>query len=192
MARCSSGRSGVRRWWALLALVAALAGGFALYWFAPWNLVVDRRVDEALPSAAPTAGPSPAAEDPGEGGDARDTDTDPARSVLSTGAFRSLEHETLGDAVVIELADGSRFVRLEGLETSNGPDLRVLLSGEAPQDDWYVYDDGEHLDLGALKGNLGSSNYEIPADVDLADLESVVVWCRRFAVAFGVAPIVAM
>ena len=88
---------------------------------------------------------------------------------------------------MVELADGSRFVRIEDLETSNGPDLRVLLSSEAPQDDWYVYDDGELLDLGPLRGNVGSANYEIPDDADLSDFASVVVWCRRFSVGFGVA-----
>ena len=30
------------------AAVVLVAGGFAVYWFAPWNLVVDRTVDEAL------------------------------------------------------------------------------------------------------------------------------------------------
>jgi hypothetical protein len=45
------------------------------------------------------------------------------------------------------------------------------------------------LDLGALKGNLGSSNYEIPANVDLSSFETAVIWCRRFSVGFGVAPL---
>ena len=43
--------------------------------------------------------------------------------------------------------------------------------------------------VAALEGNLGSSNYEIPAGVDLEDFESIVVWCRRFSVGFGVAPL---
>ena len=37
---------------AMIALVLAVVGGFALYWFAPWNLFIDRRVDEALPGAS--------------------------------------------------------------------------------------------------------------------------------------------
>ena len=36
---------------AMIALALAVVGGFALYWFAPWNLFIDRRVDEALPGA---------------------------------------------------------------------------------------------------------------------------------------------
>lgn len=175
----------IRRPAFLAAAVILAAAGFAAYWFAPWNLVVDRTVDEALPSIAPAEPVDDGDGDAPAGGDAGVDDGGPA--TLSRGRFRSLEHATRGSALVVELADGSRLVRLEGLETSNGPDLRVILSSEAPQDDWHVYDDGELLDLGALKGNLGSSNYEIPADADLSDFESIVVWCRRFSVGFGVA-----
>ncbi|MEN3269610.1 MAG: hypothetical protein V7646_6504 [Pseudonocardia sp.] len=82
------------------------------------------------------------------------------------------------------------MLRLENLDTSDGPDLHVWLS-DAPVipggDGWHVFDDGRHVDLGELKGNLGSSNYPIPADVDLAQLASVSVWCERFAVSFAAA-----
>ena len=37
---------------AMVALLITVVGGLALYWFAPWNLFVDRRVDEALPGAS--------------------------------------------------------------------------------------------------------------------------------------------
>jgi hypothetical protein len=45
------------------------------------------------------------------------------------------------------------------------------------------------VDLGALKGNLGSSNYEIPSELDLEGFRTAVIWCRRFSVGFGVAPL---
>jgi len=37
--------------------------------------------------------------------------------------------------------------------------------------------------------NIGSSNYPIPADVDLAGLTSVSIWCARFHVSFAAAPL---
>ena len=40
-----------------------------------------------------------------------------------------------------------------------------------------------------MKATDGNQNYAIPADVDLAGLRSVVVWCDRFDVAFGSAPL---
>jgi hypothetical protein len=45
------------------------------------------------------------------------------------------------------------------------------------------------LELGALKGNKGNQNYELPAGVDLSKYRSVVIWCRRFSVPFGAAPL---
>lgn len=173
------------------ALVLVGLGAFGLYWFAPWNLLIDRRVDEALPgvpapvaATAPSggrAGPTDPAAEPGEPA--------PDPVPLAEGAFSSLEHATTGTALVLELDDGRRFLRLQNLETSNGPDLRVYLSSVPASDDWYVYDDEEFVDLGGLKGNLGSSNYAIPTDVNLADFETAVVWCLRFSVGFGVAPL---
>jgi hypothetical protein len=53
--------------------------------------------------------------------------------------------------------------------------------------DRFVFDDGRHVDLGELKGNIGSSNYPVPADVDLAGLRSVTIWCNRFSVSFAAA-----
>ena len=50
-----------------------------------------------------------------------------------------------------------------------------------------MFDDGRQVDLGELKGNIGSSNYVLPADVDLAQLRSVSIWCDRFNVSFGAA-----
>ena len=107
---------------------------------------------------------------------------------LARGSFHDLEHPTTGTASLIELEDGRRFLRLEDLETSNGPDLRVYLSEIPAGDDWYAY--GERfVDLGALKGNRGDQNYALPGHVDLSAIESAVIWCRRFTVGFGVAPL---
>lgn len=156
-----------------LALVLGVTGAFAIYWFGPQYLFIDRRIDEAIPTvASPVDFPSRA-----------------GPVILAEGEFVGLEHDSSGRAAILELLDGSRYLRLEELDTSNGPDLRVYLSDPPASDDWYVYDDGEFVDLGALKGNMGSSNYEIPAGVDLSGYKSAVVWCRRFSVGFAVAPL---
>ena len=194
MGIASSLRSTIRRRpgrAAAVVMVLGGAGALALYWFAPWNLFIDRRVDETLPGVTAPAG---ATTPPASATGATDPHAEPARVAaepveLALGEFASLEHATTGTALVLELDDGRRFLRLQDLETSNGPDLRVYLSSVPASDDWYVYDDEEFVDLGGLKGNLGSSNYAIPADVNLADFQTAVVWCRRFSVGFGVAPL---
>jgi len=176
---------------AVVAIVLLALGVVGSYWFAPWNLFIDRTVDEALPGASAPAGGSgngsgsQAEEAPQAGAEAGDGEI----VTLSRGGFISLEHETSGQAVLVELQDGTRFLRLEDLETLNGPDLRVIITDQPLSEDWGVWDDGAFVDLGGLKGNLGSSNYEIPAAVDLGDFETAVIWCRRFSVGFGVAPL---
>ncbi|MCB5164284.1 DM13 domain-containing protein [Streptomyces bambusae] len=160
--------------------VAAVLGGFGLYWFQPWKLWTDTNVDEALPgvSGTPTAAASAS---PGVQRGLR---------VLAEGTLISHEHATKGTVKIIELPDGSRILRLEGLDTSDGPDLRVWLT-DAPvkpgSDGWHVFDDGKHLSLGKLKGNKGNQNYPIPADTRLADYTSMTIWCDRFDVSFGAA-----
>jgi hypothetical protein len=190
-------RGSMRRHPALWGVTAIAAGGlvaFVLYWFAPWNLFVDRRVDEAIPIApgvvADDATMADESEEPATGGaDTEETAEGSEPLTLASGEFRSLEHGTTGVAVILQIEDGSRFLRLEGLKTSNGPDLRVILTDQPVSDDWHVWDDGAYLDLGALKGNVGSSNYAIPDDLDLSGFETAVIWCRRFSVGFGVAPL---
>ena len=114
--------------------------------------------------------------------------------VLARGTLISHEHPSSGTVVVLGLPDGSRVLRLEDLRTSDGPQLQVWLT-DAPvlegRDGWYVFDDGRHVDLGELKGNIGSSNYSVPADVDLAQLPSLSIWCDRFNVSFAAATLVA-
>ncbi|GHH91128.1 DM13 domain-containing protein [Streptomyces capillispiralis] len=166
-------------------VVAVAVAGFGLYWFQPWKLWQDETVREALPTAAASAA------DP-----APDASPDPARTpardprTLAGGALISHEHSTSGTVKLVRLPDGSHVVRLENLDTSNGPDLRVWLT-DAPVREgragWHVFDDGAYVSLGKLKGNKGSQNYTVPADVDPSAFSSVSIWCDRFDVSFGAA-----
>jgi hypothetical protein len=126
-----------------------------------------------VPTAPPSAGAQP---------------TSPA--VERRGDFISHEHDTRGAARIVRHADGSQVLELAGLDTSNGPDLRVWLSDQpvlTGQRGWHVFDDGDRLELGRLKGNKGDQAYAIPAGADLDRLTSVTIWCERFAVSFGAA-----
>jgi Electron transfer DM13 len=170
--------------WIVAAFVAA-AIAFVLIWFQPQKIFIEQAVDEALPTVDSASQDSSVDEPTG-------SDDEPASSdepkVLASGPFQRLEHPTSGTAQILELSDGSRFLRFEDLNTSNGPDLRVYLSEIPASDDWFAY--GERfIDLGALKGNQGDQNYEIPQGTDLDRFKSAVIWCRRFTVGFGVAPL---
>lgn len=160
-----------------VGLAIALGLVFVLVWFQPQKLFIEQNVDEALPHVAASPESSEVEADRAETRDPR---------VLAQGTFQSLEHQTTGEARIIELEDGSLFLRFEDLETSNGPDLRVYLSEIPASDDWHAYGEG-FIDLGGLKANRGNQNYEIPSGTDLSKYKSAVIWCRRFTVGFGVA-----
>lgn len=113
------------------------------------------------------------------------TTTVPEIRIAASGDFINRSHPTSGVATV--LTDGvQRFLRFEDFSTDNGPDLNVYLS-PAPTDAPASQFDDDFIDLGDLKGNIGSQNYEIPADVDLDFYSTVVIWCVRFSVIFGAA-----
>jgi hypothetical protein len=96
--------------------------------------------------------------------------------VSAAGEFRSHAHGTSGTARVV-----GRRLQLVDLDTDPGPDLRVYLVA-GPYDGGDV---GDFVDLGGLKGNKGTQQYELPSGVDTARYGVVVVWCRAFSVAFG-------
>ena len=160
-------------------VVIAVLGAGTLYWFQPWRLFTNTTVADALPPPAST--PS----EPAITASASASTPPPAEPVytdLAQGSFITHEHETSGSVRIVEQPDGSRVLAVEGLQTSDGPDLRVWLTDQPViegVDGWYVFDDGRVLELGPLKGNLGDQEYEIPADADLTGLSSVSIWCAR-------------
>jgi hypothetical protein len=171
--------------WIVAALLVAGAV-FVVVWFEPQKLLIEETVNEGVPTVeapSPDNATSPA---PSKDNEKSGTGEPPEPEVLAMGSFQSLEHSTSGTAKILELADGSLYLRFEDLDTSNGPDLRVYLSEIPASDDWHAYGE-RYLDLGALKGNRGSQNYAIPEGTDLSRFKSAVVWCRRFTVGFGVA-----
>lgn len=155
-------------------LVVGLAV-FALVWFEPQALFINQKVDESAPPTRqiPTSAP---------------TVQETVQVLALSGSFRSLAHQTSGQAILERDQNGQYFVRFENFETENGPDVRVYLSaaeGSAEGDELIR----DFIDLGALKGNIGNQNYDVPAGVDVSKFRSAVVWCRRFKVGFGVAPL---
>ncbi|MEM7117835.1 MAG: DM13 domain-containing protein [Chloroflexota bacterium] len=106
--------------------------------------------------------------------------------VASAGQFVDADafHQGSGNATIYQQGN-QRVLRFEDFEVTNGPDLHVLLS--TSPDPTSSGDIGEYIDLGQLKGNQGSQNYEIPDDVDLSQYQSVVIYCMPFHVVFSTA-----
>mgnify|MGYP006159769801 CR=1 FL=1 len=97
-------------------------------------------------------------------------------------AMRGLKES--GQAVGAEV-----LTRLTDFATSNGPALHVYLVAADDAKDNDTVKKASFLDLGPLKGNIGDQNYDVPADLDLTRYRAVSIWCRRFSVNFGAAPL---
>lgn len=145
-----------------VALAIALWAGFR-----PERLFVNARVNEAMPAGLSNI----------------------SQTVLSSGSFHSVAHESRGTASIYQLADGRRILRFTNFETSNGPDVHVYLIAANDASDSETVKKAGFLELGSLKGNIGDQNYDLPADADLAKYRAVTIWCKRFGVNFGTAPL---
>lgn len=171
-------------------LVVVVVGALV---FQPWLLFIDKEVDDGDDASEVVGTASAGLSDtavPEASGTVR------TRVELASGSFIDAEHGTSGEAKIYRRSDGSRFVLLDGLDTSNGPDLHVWITDQESGggcdgcfDSWSNYDNGDYVKLGELKGNKGSSRYEIPEGADLTEMLSVVIWCDKFNVAFGTAAI---
>lgn len=105
--------------------------------------------------------------------------TEPAQDM--SGAFTSLTHRTTGTAHLVHRADGSRQLRLTGFETRTAPDLFVyVIPRPAPGGE---IAGGVKVD--SLRTPVGDQAYTLPADVELGDRPTVVIWCGKCRVAFG-------
>lgn len=140
------------------------------------------------PTADEPAPDDPVAEPIDSAGPEPVVQSTPTISTVVEGQFVDRSHPGSGTAKVITDGSDQRFLRFEDFETDNGPDLFVYLTtaaADAPADDFGA--DGQFVNLGRLKGNVGPQNYEIPVDVDLTAFDTVVVWCDRFSAAFTAA-----
>ncbi|MDE0655353.1 MAG: DM13 domain-containing protein [Acidimicrobiaceae bacterium] len=150
---------------------------------------------EPATETQPAEETQPATEETQPADETQPTETEPVTTqpqiiVEASGSFIDRSHPTEGSAVVLGDGSGQRFLRFEDFRTDNGPDLNVYLSA-APTDAPAGQFDDDFVDLGDLKGNVGSQNYEIPAGLDLDHYSTVAIWCVRFGVVFGVAELTA-
>ena len=155
----------LRKKW-ILAGVGVPVLILAWWAFRPEKLWINQRVNEPAPFAS-SGDPQP----------------------LYTGLLTGKAHPTRGRASIYQALDGKRDLRLTDFTTSNGPDVHVLLAHGTDQNLTKAFVKGEldSVELGSLKANQGDQNYDLPDSADLEKYNSVVIYCERFHVIFGVA-----
>ncbi len=101
----------------------------AWYAFRPERLVVNRHVDEALPSEQSASQPQP----------------------LVSGQFYGILHPTAGTATIYQMPDGTRVLRFTNFSTSNGPDVHVYMVAADDAKDIATVQKAGFVDLGDVK-----------------------------------------
>lgn len=149
----------------VVLITAAVAALLAWYVFRPERLVVNQRVNEAMPNSQSSSAPQP----------------------LTSGEFYSILHPTAGTATIYQTGDGARILRFTNFSTSNGPDVHVYLVAADDAKDIATVERAGFMDLGVIKGNVGDQNYVLGNDLDLTKYRAVSIWCKRFSVNFGAA-----
>ena len=87
------------------------------------------------------------------------------------------DHHAAGTAAVTKDKAGKPMLQLTDLAVDKVPDGRV-----------YLAKDGDYtkgVELGKLTQFSGTVSYPIPATVNAADYNSVVIWCQKFSVEIG-------
>ncbi|MBI5153284.1 MAG: DM13 domain-containing protein [Parcubacteria group bacterium] len=141
----------------IFCILGIVGAGLAYWLISP--LFITKRVQEKSPVVSTTTSPVEQKE-------------------VARGNFDGLAGHRAEGIVKLLTIGGKKFIRFEDdFSVTNGPDLFVYLGNNG------VYDPNTRL--GALKGNVGSQNYEIPSAVDVGNYNEVWVWCRAFSVPFG-------
>lgn len=144
----------------LITIIVIVLLGAGWYFISP--LFINKVVNETLPVVENT--------------EENMTDEDLVLEVLKQGQFTGFDrvHTGSGTASVISIG-GKNYIRFEeDFVVNNGPDLYVGLG----QNGSYI----KGSELGVLKGNMGSQNYELPEGVSP---EEVWIWCKAFSVPFA-------
>lgn len=151
--------------------------------------------------AANQATESPAASTPTETATLRanpltqpvQTQQSAASTASRSGQFVSGEHETTGTVRMVT-ANGKQTLELDqSFKTSTqGPDLFVILhrSGDVlktTKPPAYSLKKQDYVIVGPLQKYSGAQQYTVPNAIQLANYQSVVIWCRSFNATFGVA-----
>ena len=143
----------------IILIVVAVLLGLGLFYLQFQKYFVEDRVNENLPEMM--------------------TESKPV--ILRQGSFVDSDfiHRGTGRAYVLKSPDGSKVLRFENFDITNGPDLFVYLA-ETTAPTGNLDSLGNYIDLGRLKGNAGNQNYKLPSDI--SGYNSVVIWCKKFGV----------
>jgi len=113
------------------------------------------------------------------------TITQVAQVNLPAGDFIKKKKSIKGNWSVVQ-ENGQTIIRFaDDFKTKNGPDLKIFLSPQTIQAVNGKTATAGSVNLGVLKSTNGTQDYVLPAGVNLADFNSVLVHCEAYSILWG-------
>ncbi|MGC6466705.1 MAG: DM13 domain-containing protein [Akkermansiaceae bacterium] len=163
---------------ALTVLGAGLLGWSAFGVFGIQALFVDLEAEEEIPEAVSSL-------ISGSENGAVESNS----QVLGKGSFhRGDGTYTISGNVFLNKVEGKINLTFTDLEVSNGPDLFVYAVKTDSTENKQLKEtvsNGDFINLGSLKGNIGDQNYLLEDGFDPKEYQVISIWCRRFGRNFG-------
>ena len=109
------------------------------------------------------------------------------QNLIASGTFMTVQQNkaTEGTARIV-MENGKRYLEFDGgFTTAQGPDVQIILhrNSSIPVN----VNEADYVTLAQLKSFDGAQRYELPANINPSDFQSVGIWCRKFNVTFGYA-----
>lgn len=104
-------------------------------------------------------------------------------------SWQSQEFKVKGEWTIESRSDGDYLVLSEEFKTRNAPDLKFFVTPAG-----YETVTGKNATNGArliakLNSNKGAQEYKIPADVNLADYNSLILHCEQYSKLWASTPL---
>lgn len=116
---------------------------------------------------------------------------------IFSGTFQKGEYDAAGTFEIDKHGDVTMLRLSEDFATNPGaPDLYLAIGNAAnpiaDKEHPYPLDEGEYVTVAELTSATGAQDYELPADIDLSENNSVVIWCKKFNATMSYAPLEAV
>ncbi len=120
-----------------------------------------------------------------------------AHDPIFSGTFQKGEYDAAGTFEIDKHGDVTMLHLSEDFATNPGaPDLYLAIGNTtnpiADKEHPYPLDEGEYVTVAELTSATGAQGYELPADIDLSENNSVVIWCKKFNATMSYAPLEAV
>ena len=103
----------------------------------------------------------------------------------SEGGWVNKQYSIKGGWEILEKNGKTTIKFTDSFKTKGGPDLKIFLSKKDIADANGKNAGTDSVLLSVLKKTKGSQEYEVPANIDLNDYQSLLIHCEAFSVLWG-------